>query len=261
MERSVFEGLDGKQAGRRSAKPRSAGLTMVVDWGMGSNRQRDLQDAGGPFIDFAKVAVGVSLLLPGSLLQGKIDSYLAGDIEPFPGGQYLEYAETEGKLERYFEAVAEAGYRWVEVSDNLLPATASWKETTIRRAREEFGLNVLGEVGRKERLENSIPLSDNARICLEAGARLILLEAAELLAGDSATLAAVEDIVVAAGLEKVMFELPGPWIGGVTASDVHRIRRELIDRYGTEVNFGNVAADDLMSLEAYRRGLGINAGS
>jgi phosphosulfolactate synthase (CoM biosynthesis protein A) len=45
-----------------------------------------------------------------------------------------------------------------------------------------------------------------------------------------------------------MFELPGPWIGGVTASDVHRFRCELIDRYGTEVNIGNVAADDLMSL-------------
>ena len=150
MERSVFEGLDGKQAGQRSQKPQPAGLTMVVDWGMGLNRQRDLLDAGGSCIDFAKVAVGVSRLLSGPLLQGKIDSYLAGDIKPFPGGQYLEYAETEGKLERYFEAVAEAGYRWVEVSDNLLPATAAWKEATIRRAREGFGLKVLGEVGRKE---------------------------------------------------------------------------------------------------------------
>jgi phosphosulfolactate synthase (CoM biosynthesis protein A) len=58
-----------------------------------------------------------------------------------------------------------------------------------------------------------------------------------------------------------MFELPGPWIGGVTASDVHRHRRQLIDRYGTEVNIGNVAADDLTSLEAYRCGPGVNAGN
>ena len=261
MERSVFEGLDGKQGGERSEKPRTAGLTMVVDWGMGLNRQRDLQDSGAPHIDFAKVAVGVSRLLSGPLLREKIDSYLAADIEPFPGGQYLEYAEREGKLERYFEAVAEAGYRWVEVSDNLLPATAAWKEAAIRRAREEFGLKVLGEVGRKEGLENPIPLLDNARICLEAGARLILLEAAELLAGGAATREAVEEIVAGAGLEKVMFELPGPWIEGVTDTGVHRLRRDLIDRYGTAVNIGNVAPDDLMSLEAYRRGLGVNAGS
>ena len=29
-----------------------------------------------------------------------------------------------------------------------------------------------------------------------------------------------------------MFELPGPWIAGVNLHDVHRMRRELIDRYG-----------------------------
>ena len=64
----------------------------------------------------------------------------------------------------------------------------------------------------------------------------------------------------AAGLERVMFELPGPWIAGVNPHDVHRMRRELIDRYGFQVNLGNVAPDDLMTLEAYRRGLGVNAG-
>ena len=39
------------------------------------------------------------------------------------------------------------------------------------------------------------------------------------------------------------------------------MRREIVDRYGHEVNVGNVAPDDLFSFEAYRRGLGINAGS
>jgi phosphosulfolactate synthase (CoM biosynthesis protein A) len=57
-----------------------------------------------------------------------------------------------------------------------------------------------------------------------------------------------------------MFELPGPWIAGVNLHDVHRMRRELIDRYGFQVNLGNVAPDDLMTLEAYRRELGVNAG-
>lgn len=61
-------------------------------------------------------------------------------------------------------------------------------------------------------------------------------------------------------LEKVMFELPGPWIAGVSPHDIHHIRRHLIDRYGPEVNLGNVAPSDLISLEAYRRGLGVNAG-
>jgi phosphosulfolactate synthase (CoM biosynthesis protein A) len=39
------------------------------------------------------------------------------------------------------------------------------------------------------------------------------------------------------------------------------MRRSLVDRYGPEVNLGNVLPDDLMTLEAYRRELGVNAGS
>ena len=58
-----------------------------------------------------------------------------------------------------------------------------------------------------------------------------------------------------------MFELPGPWIEGVTESVIHRMRRELVDRFSVDVNIGNVMPDDLFSFEAYRRDLGINAGS
>ena len=47
-----------------------------------------------------------------------------------------------------------------------------------------------------------------------------------------------------------MFELPGPWIEGVNLYDVHRMRRQLIDRFGREVNIGNVAPDDLFALHS-----------
>ena len=39
------------------------------------------------------------------------------------------------------------------------------------------------------------------------------------------------------------------------------MRRDLIDRFGPQVNIGNVGPEDLLSLEAYRRGLGVNAGA
>ena len=130
----------------------------------------------------------------------------------------------------------------------------------IRRATDEYGLNVMGEVGKKEGLENVVPLVDNAKACLDASARIIILEAAELVSEDVATAVAVEDVVREVGLERVMFELPGPWIPGTNLHDIHAMRRQLIDRYGPEVNIGNVLADDLIELEAYRRGLGITAG-
>lgn len=256
-----FAGLDGALSTERRAKPRATGLTMVVDWGLGLSRQRDLTDTGSDFFDFAKIAVGLSRLLAPALLRQKVDQYLARDVEPFPGGQYLEYAEVHGQLDRYLPACVEAGYRWVEVSDNLAPVTAAWKARLIAAAVRQFGLKVLGEVGKKEGRDNPVLLVDNAQACIDAGASLVLLEAAELIDSDPVTAAAVDRVVARFGVERVMFELPGPWIDGVHACDVHRLRRDLIGRYGAQVNIGNVAPDDLLPLEAYRRGLGVNAGS
>ena len=103
-------------------------------------------------------------------------------------------------------------------------------------------------------------LVEDTLACLEAGSSIVLLEAAELIGDDADTAREVEDVVRAVGVEKIMFELPGPWITGVSAHDIHRMRRQLVARYGSQVNIGNVFPEDLISLEAYRRGLGVNAG-
>ncbi len=254
----IFGGLDGRY---RSGKPRDLGLTMVVDWGLGSGAQSDLIEAAAPFFDFAKVAVGISRLLTNDVLTAKIKRYLDHNIEPFPGGQYLEYAEVQSKAALYLPAVVSAGYRWVEVSDNLAVVTHEWKLKMIRQAVDVHGLKVLGEVGQKEGLDVSIPLADDVKACLDAGSRIVLLEAAELVDNDADKARQVEQAVKVAGLENVMFELPGPWISGVNPHHIHQMRRILVDRYGSEVNLGNVLPDDLMTLEAYRRELGVNAGS
>ncbi len=256
-----FAGLDGAQAHERTSKPRTTGLTMVADWGLGLQQQRDLTHTCGDHFDFAKIAVGMSRLYSAELLGQKIEQYVSMNIEPFPGGQYLEYAEVHGQLDRYLPACVEAGYRWVEVSDNIAPVTVDWKRQIIERAVQEFGLKVLGEVGKKEGLDNPIPLLDNARACMDAGSSVLLLEAAEIFDEDVETARAIDEIVQVVGLGKVMFELPGPWISNVHHHDIHRLRRELIERYGTQVNVGNCSPDDLLSLEAFRRGLGVNAGS
>ena len=257
MEAHSFAGLDG---GVRSAKPRGAGWTMVVDWGLGPRAQADLLEVGAAYFDFAKFAVGLSRLLDDRLLKEKIATYQAQYVEPFPGGQYLEYAQIEAKEQQYLAAVKAAGYGWVEVSDNLAPVELVWKEAMIRSAVEDWGLKVLGEVGKKEGLESKFTLAENARACLNAGAQIILLEAAELVGEDPEVQREVEEVVNLVGIEKVMFELPGPWIEGVAASDIHQMSTDLVHRYGPEVNLGNVAPADLLPLEAYRRGLGVNAG-
>ena len=146
------------------------------------------------------------------------------------------------------------------MSDNLIPASLEWKQRMIRCASEEFNLNVFGEVGKKEGLENIVPLVDNAKACLDASASIIIMEAAELVSEDVKTSQEVEEVVKEIGIDKIMFELPGPWIPGVTSDVVNRMRRELVEKYGVEVAIGNVLPEDLMFLEAFHRGLDVNAG-
>jgi len=253
----LFTGLDGNP---RSEKPRDSGLTMVVDWGLGPNAEEDLILTAGSYFDFAKVAVGISRLLSSEVLEKKINRYRSHNVEPFPGGQYLEYAEVYGKADVYLPVVRQAGYKWVEVSDNLAVVTHAWKLRMIRQAVEQHDLIVLGEVGQKEGLEVTMPMADDVKACLDAGSSIVLLEAAELISDDVEIARQVEAAVKVAGLNRVMFELPGPWIANVNLHDIHRMRREMVDRYGPEVNLGNVMPDDLMTLEAYRRELGVNAG-
>ena len=257
MNSHFFEGLDGIE---RQPKPRDRGLTMVIDWGIGMHEQEDLITTAADYFEFAKIAVGISRLLSNDLLATKLRTYREHQIEPFPGGMFLESAEVHGKADLYFPALVAAGYRWVEVSDNLGAVSLEWKGRMIRQATEKHGLQVLGEIGKKEGIVSVVPFVEDARACLDAGAAIILLEAAELVSDDVDTSKAVEEVVEAVGLDCVMFELPGPWIAGVNAHDIHRIRRQLIDRYGSEVNLGNVAPADLVSLEAFRRELGVNAG-
>ena len=132
-----FTGLDGALASERTSKPRASGRTMMIDWGIPRQHQRDLTDMSADYVDLAKIAVGLSRLWSHDLLKQKIDQYRSRDIEPFPGGQYLEYAEVHGKLDRYLPACIEAGYRWIEVSDNIAPVSVQWKQKLITEAVED----------------------------------------------------------------------------------------------------------------------------
>lgn len=244
----------------RSEKPRTRGATFIIDWGIGPAHQRDLLHAAAEFIDLAKIAVGIPGLLRAEILREKIDTYQAHDVEPFPGGQFLEHAHVHGCDDAYLPAAQEAGFRWMEVSDNLASVSLDWKSTMIRRAIDEFDMKVLGEVGQKAGGAGGANFVDDAKACRDAGATYVLLEAAELVSDDPAVQRDVDEVVKEIGLDQVMFELPGPWIDGVHACDIHAMRRRLVAQYGLEVNIGNCDPADIVNLEAYRRKLGVNAG-
>jgi phosphosulfolactate synthase (CoM biosynthesis protein A) len=58
-------------------------------------------------------------------------------------------------------------------------------------------------------------------------------------------------------MARVMIELPGPWITGVTLAQVYDMRKLLIKAFGPDVNIANVKPDDVFDTEALRVGLGV----
>jgi phosphosulfolactate synthase (CoM biosynthesis protein A) len=125
MTSNPFENL---VVASRPSKPRGRGLTMIADWGMPLGQQDDLLLVSATYVDLAKIAVGISALLPNEALRAKIASYTGNGIVPFPGGQFLEYSVIHDNAKTYFEACVIAGFPCIEVSDNLL-------EIEVRSAR------------------------------------------------------------------------------------------------------------------------------
>lgn len=243
----------------RSQKPRKQGITMMVDWGLSPVHQQDLMTTIAPYVDLAKIAVGLSALYSQSVLNEKLANYREHNITPFIGGMFIEHAVLHDKTEEFLQAVVDAGFDCIEISDNLLEIDLDAKCDLILLAREKFGLRVLGEVGKKEGMTATADFADDTARCLEAGSEVVFLEAADFFAGE-VNERELQKVIDRCGIEPLMFELPGPWIKGITQSDIHQMTRWLVDRFGADANIANVMPDSVLSLEALRVKIGVNAG-
>lgn len=246
-------------AGRSRAKPRARGFTMMIDWGLGLGRQKDILDIAGAYIDLAKIATGTSRLYQEGQIRAKLELYKEHGVRPFLGGQFQEYVfATQGAqaLPLFFDEAKRLGFEVVEVSDNCIPLSPQERREQITMARDK-GLTVFGEVGSKSEKNASEDLVGQARDCFEAGAELLLVEGAELIEQgvvNADLLRACRDDLE---LDRVLFELPGPWISGVSLSEIHDVKKLLVREFGPDVNIANVMPDDIIETEALRVGLGV----
>ena len=92
---SLFQAVLGNSA--RNSKPRSFGLTIALDVGLGSHGAADLVETAAAHCDYVKIAWGSSLIT--SNVEAKLDIYRKGGIQPLLGGTLFEYAWLHGKLE------------------------------------------------------------------------------------------------------------------------------------------------------------------
>jgi phosphosulfolactate synthase len=243
---------------RSARKPRSAGLTMVIDDGLPLDHTENMVELAGDYIDLAKIKTGTARLYPREVLRRKLELYQAHQIRPFIGGQFHEYVIAmcgESLLGRFYDEALALGFQAIEISDNVVPLTDEQRERHIKAAIGA-GLVVFGEVGSKETFSNPSLLVHQAQLALAAGAALVLVEAAELVENGRVRDAVVELLARELDMRKVMIELPGPWIEGVHSCDVESMKRQLVVALGPDINLANVAPTTVIDTEATRVGLG-----
>jgi phosphosulfolactate synthase len=232
----------------REVKPRGAGLTHVLDKGLTPECTAELLDVRGPDIDVWKFGWGTAYLDPG--LERKIATLRAHGVESCLGGTLLEIAWSQGKAAECLAWAADAGFSAVEVSRGVADMPLDAKRELVKRAAETF--LVLAETGVKDpRLV--LPAQywrEEIEEDLAAGATWIIAEGREsgtvgLYDGSGRPRPDIIDAALAAaGLERLLFEAP---------------RKDqqawFIGQFGSDVNLGNIAPDDVLPLTTLRLGL------
>ncbi len=232
----------------RSAKPRRTGLTHVLDPGTGAAGAADVLAGGSRHIDIWKVGWGTAYV--DRALPAKLALLAEHRVPACLGGTLLEIAWAQGRAEECLAWAGELGFGHVEVSRGTVSMTLEQKRALIRRAARDF--TVLAEVGSKAPGEHFAARQWPLEVMsdLDAGATLVVTEGRQT--GTVGTFDeagrvrpdVVEAVVASVGVQRVLFEAPR------AAQQAWFIRR-----FGPEVNLGNVALGDVLSVETLRLGL------
>jgi phosphosulfolactate synthase len=232
----------------RSVKPRERGLTNVIDRGLSVAAVDGLMEAAGASVDVVKLGWGTALV--SANLPAKLARYAAHGVPVVLGGTLTELALRQGRIDGLLAWLRELGLRHVEVSDGTLALPSSEKCELIARLSGEF--TVFSEVGSKdaERIMAPYRWVEQIEAELRAGAWKVITEAREsgtagiFRADGEVRMGLIDEIAHAVDPERLVFEAP---------------RREqqvwFLRRFGSEVNLGNIAPRDVLSLETLRLGL------
>lgn len=232
----------------RAVKPRTSGLTHVLDKGLSVTATTELLRSAGDFIDVWKWGWGTAYLDPD--VPVKLKLLEAADVRACLGGTMLEISWLQGKHKECLDWAGDLGFHVVEVSRGVAPMTLEEKRELIEYATAHF--TVFSEVGSKDPAMAVDPAAwhDEAAADLEAGAAMVVAEGRESgtvgvydASGEvrSDVVAALADV---AGPDRIFFETP---------------RKDqqawFIRHFGPTVNLANIAANEVMGVEALRLGL------
>jgi phosphosulfolactate synthase len=232
----------------RSDKPREQGITHVLDRGLSVSEVDGMIEVAGDFVDLVKLGWGTALATGN--LQAKLDRYRAHGIPVVLGGTLTELAIAQGRLDRMIAWVHELGIGHLEISDGTITMEHERKLELIERLAQEFV--VLSEVGSKDDTRIMAPFRwvEQIEAELAAGAWKVIAEAREsgtvgIFRHDGEVrMGLIDEIAHAVSPGKILFEAPRK------DQQVWFVRR-----FGPDVNLGNIAPQEVLSLETIRLGL------
>lgn len=232
----------------RPPKPRQTGLTHVIDTGLSAGEVDGLLRQAADHIDTVRLGWGSAYVTAD--LEAKLDAYRLHDVPVLLGGTLTELAWRYTRIDELCDWLDELRIERVEVSTGVVPIPEADKLALIERLAPRF--TVYAEVGEKNPDALMAPYRWVALIrdALEAGASMVVCEGratgtAGLYRRDGEPRTGlIDEIVHELDRSKLIFEAP---------------RKDqqvwLIERFGSDVNLGNVPPSEILSLEALRLGL------
>jgi phosphosulfolactate synthase len=221
----------------------------VLDKGLSLADVDGMIEVAGDSVDIVKLGWGTALATGN--LKAKLARYRDYGIPVVLGGTLTELAIAQDRFEELIRWVHELGLSHFEISDGTIALEHDRKLELIARLARDF--TVLSEVGSKDDTGAITPpyqWVEMMRQELGAGAWKVIAEGRE--AGTAGIFrptgevreGLIGEIVHEIDSDRIMFDAPNKH------QQVWFVRR-----FGADVNLGNIAAADVLSLETLRLGL------
>ena len=232
----------------RTVKPRTDGVTMVMDKGISLRQVEDFLSTSSDYVDFVKLGFGTSIVSKN--VKEKVNLYKQAGIKVYVGGTLFEAFVVRDQFDDYLRFIDGLGLDSAEVSDGSIDLDHDKKCSFISTLSKNY--TVLSEVGSKEEgvIIHPARWIKMMQTELEAGAHKVIAEAREsgtvgiFHKNGSAHTMLINRIVQRVKLENIIWETPQK------SQQVYFLKM-----FGSNVNLGNIGVEEVIPLETLRLGL------
>lgn len=231
----------------RQSKPRKTGVTHVLDTGVPIAMLEAVLTETSHLIDIVKIGWGTAYI--DTRIKSRVALCHAHGVITCLGGTLLELCEAQRRVEEFRLWAKDIGVGAIEISNGMQRMSPARKASLVAQFAEEF--IVLAETGAKDGQAPVVPRQWISEMLadFDAGASYVIAEGREsgtvgLYHPDGSVRGYLLESIAQLDTDRVIFEAPRK-----------AQQTELVQRFGADVNIGNVAIGDILALETLRLGL------